>query len=280
MEKIVKVEGPFALLALNTVLGKDEVVSLVINIFYDLTAGKCFLNATPVFIVLILVCKKGEAVRILIAGREDKTQIVEIIVDIISIIRSGIQHLPAKKLAAQLVREEVRDISVLIGGFCNIQFPRRVNFVLCQTVSRSNIIVFTDKLFTIIVRQIRGGNRMCPPRCSGAVLFNHAVQGGVLIDRLVIRTAVAIVSTGNNALERNGIEVGGGTDMGKPALGRTAETIIFLQGDKIRTVGGHTFLNGLDRATKTVKVLDVINIFSSGLVEKSAGKDIILAALL
>ena len=68
--------------------------------------------------------------------------------------------------------------------------------------------------------------------------------------------------------------------MGKPALGRTAETVVFLQGDKIRTVGGHTFLNGLGRATKTVKVLDVINIFSSGLVEKSAGKDIILAALL
>ena len=130
------------------------------------------------------------------------------------------------------------------------------------------------------VGQVRGGDGMLRPSRTGTILLDHAVQGGVLIDCLGIGTAVTVVSAGNGVLERTGVKISGCGDMGEPAFSCTAEAVIFLQGDKVGTARGDTFLDILRRTAQTVKVLDVVYVLRARLVEHRARKDIVLVVVL
>ena len=267
---------------LVAVLREYQAVGIVIHHFHISRTGKLLPDTTVTSVVFVLEGILVEIGRALVHRLEHETKIAFVVIHIVSVVRFAALHLTGQYNMSHLVGEGVAHVQVFIGGLDDRKLAGSIAAVARQCACTAYAIVDAVQLRVsrTVGQIVRIDGMPAMPCGSRSVFLDGTVQRRSLVHRLAVRTRVVAIVAGRTALERSRRHILGRRDYRQPGIRGTSCNVILLQRHQIAAACRHLLQYRLERTSQAIKILHLVQIFTSRFIQHATGTHIIMAGIL
>ncbi|CDE04011.1 uncharacterized protein BN594_00084 [Bacteroides uniformis CAG:3] len=267
---------------LVAVLREYQAVGIVIHHFHISRTGKLLPDTTVTSVVFVLEGIQVEIGQALVHRLEHETKIAFVVIHIVSVVRFAALHLTGQYNMSHLVGEGVAHVQIFIGGFNDRKLAGSIAAVARQCACTAYAIVDAVQLRVsrTVGQIVRIDGMPAMPCGSRSVFLDGTVQRRSLVHRLAVRTRVVAIVAGRTALECSRRHILGRRDYRQPGIHGTSCNVVLLQRHQIAVACRHLLQYRLERTSQAIKILHLIQVFTSHFIQHATGTHIIVAGIL